>query len=87
MEALFKSVYELELPERLHTEQGQQFESDLFQLMCKRMGIRKTRTTPYHPESDGMVERFMRTLKDMVDKYVDIEGHHWDKNVMAHAMS
>ena len=51
------------------------------------MGIRKTRTTPYHPESDGMVERFMRTLKDMVAKYIDSIGLHWDENVNAYAMA
>ena len=87
LEALFDRVYELGVPERLHSDQGRQFESDMFQLMCKRMGIRKTRTTPYHPESDGMVERFMRTLKDMVAKYIDSEGLRWDRNVKAYAMA
>ena len=29
---------------------------------CKLLGIKKTRTTPYHPQSDGMIERFKRTL-------------------------
>ena len=87
LEALLDCVYELGVPERLHSDQGRQFESDMFQLMCKRMGIRKTRTTPYHPESDGMVERFMRTLKDMVAKYIDSEGLRWDRNVKAYAMA
>ena len=80
-------VYELGVPERLHSDQGPQFESIIFQELCKQLGIRKTRTTPYHPQSDGMVERFMRTLKDMVAKYVDAQGLTWDKGVKAYAMA
>jgi hypothetical protein len=34
----------------------------LFQEMCQMLGTIKTRTTPYHPKSDGMVERFNQTI-------------------------
>ena len=80
-------VYDMGVPERLHSDQGPQFESVLFQELCKQFGIRKTRTTPYHPQSDGMVERFMRTLKDMVAKYTDTQGLTWDDTVKAYAMA
>ncbi|XP_043222136.1 uncharacterized protein LOC122381712 [Amphibalanus amphitrite] len=73
--------------DRLHSDQGRQFESRVFQAMCQRLGIHKTRTTPYHPESDGMVERFNRTLKDMISKYVDAEGLHWDVDIKAYSMA
>ena len=53
----------------------------------QKIGIRKTRTTPYHPQSNGMVERFMRILKDMVAKYIDTAGFTWDKGVKAYAMA
>ena len=86
-ECLMDWVYELGVPERIHSDQGPQFESIVFQELCKQLGIRKTRTTPYHPQSDGMVERFMRTLKDMVAKYVDAQGLTWDKGVKAYAMA
>ena len=49
-------------PEQLHSDQGRQFESLLVAEICKLLGVRKTRTTPYHPQGDGMVERFNRTL-------------------------
>ena len=49
-------------PEQLHSDQGPQFESKLFAEMCRILGIHKTRTTPYHPEGDGLVERLNRTL-------------------------
>ena len=87
LEALLDWVHDFGVPERLHTDQGRQFEADLFQLMCEKLGIQKTRTTPYHPESDGMVERFMRTLKDIVAKYVDEEGLQWDINLKAYSMA
>ena len=80
-------VYDMGVPDRIHSDQGGQFESALFQCMCKRLGIQKTRTTPYHPESDGMVERFMRTLKDMVAKYVDPQGANWDADIKAYCMA
>ena len=45
-------------PEQLHSDQGRQFESILVAEICKVLGIKKTRTTPYHPQGGGMVERF-----------------------------
>lgn len=51
-------------PRTVHTDQGRNFESFLFQEMCELLEINKTRTTPYHPQSDGLVERLNRTLTD-----------------------
>ena len=53
-------------PEQLHSDQGRQFESHLVAEVCKLLGINKTRTTPYHPQSDGLIERFNRTLLSML---------------------
>lgn len=50
-------------PEKLTSDQGRQFESSLFSQLMTIMGIRKIRTTPYHPQSNGAVERWHRTLK------------------------
>ena len=44
-------------PREIHLDQGRQFESAVFQEMCKMLEISKTRTTPLHARSDGMVER------------------------------
>ena len=53
-------------PEQLHSDQGRQFESQLITEVCKLLNINKTRTTPYHPQCDGLVERFNRTLLNML---------------------
>ena len=46
--------------------------------MCNLFRIEKTRTTPYHPQSDGMVERMNRTIQDMLAKYVAEHQRDWD---------
>ncbi|VDI25057.1 Hypothetical predicted protein [Mytilus galloprovincialis] len=66
-------------PLELHSDQGRQYESQLFQSICKFLEIDKTRTTPGHPRSDGLVERSNRTIKDMISKYVRTDQRDWDR--------
>ena len=66
-EKLVNEVFmQFSIPEQLHSDQGRQFESKLIAKICHLLNIEKTRTTPYHPQSDGLVERFNRTLLDML---------------------
>jgi len=62
----------------LHTDQGQNFESTLMSEICKLLGIIKTRTTPYHPQSDGLVERFNHTLLTMLSIVAKDREQDWD---------
>jgi transposase InsO family protein len=54
--------------QRLHTDQDRNFENQIFEEMTSILCIKKTRTTPYQPQSDGMVERMNRTFKDILSK-------------------
>lgn len=65
-------------PETLHTDQGRNFESALMKEVCQLLGVTKTRTTPYHPQSDGMVERFNRTLLSMLSTAIEDDEKDWD---------
>ena len=66
------------VPTKIHSDQGRQFESNLFAEMCDLLQIEKTRTTAYHPQSDGMVERFNRTLCAMLSAFVEDNHRNWD---------
>ena len=81
-EAVFKGwIKRFGCPRELHSDQGKQFESLLFQELCKYLQIHKTRTTPYHPRSDGLVERLNRTIKEMLSKYISSNQNIWDKYI------
>ncbi|XP_055922841.1 uncharacterized protein LOC129953626 [Eupeodes corollae] len=49
--------------------------------VCGLLVIKKTRTTPLHPQSDGMVERFNRTLKEHLCKIVDNNQRDWFRHI------
>ena len=79
------------VPEQLHSDQGRQFESQLIKEVCKLLKVEKTRTTPYHPQGDGLVERFNQTLLNMLaicakDHPVEWE-HHIQKVCMVYNSS
>ena len=54
------------MPAVIHSDQGWEFENKVIQELCLLCGAHKTRTTLYHPESDGLLERFNRTLLMML---------------------
>lgn len=67
-ETIAKAVYEgwitrFGCPSRLSSDQGRQFESNLFAQLLKLFGIKRIRSSPYHPQSNGVIERWHRSLK------------------------
>ena len=74
------------LLEVIHTDQGAQFESDLFQELCRLWGVDKSRTTPYRPKGNGIVERNNRVLGDSLRALLTGRGQEeWDL-ILPHLM-
>lgn len=68
-------------PYDLHSDQGKNFESEVFKELCQLLEIRKTRTSPANPRCNGQCERFNRTLIRMVKAYIKGQQREWDKNL------
>ena len=67
------------IPPEILTDQGSNFTSQLLAELYRLLHIRPIRTSPYHPQTDGLVERFNQTLKSMLRKVATQEGEAWDK--------
>ena len=78
LDAMFDVFSCYGLPKVLLTDQGSVFTSRLTKAMCTQFGITKIQTTPYHPQSDGALERFHASLKGML-KRSGGEIKEWDK--------
>jgi transposase InsO family protein len=66
-------------PQAVLTDRGTNFLSVLVNEICVLFKIKQMRTTSYHPQTDGLVERFNRTLCDMLACYLNKEPKEWDK--------
>jgi len=69
------------LPKSLVTDCGTEFLSHVFKEVCRLLKIKQTSTTPYHPQSNGSLERSHRTLGDYLRSFVDKDPQNWDTYV------
>ncbi|XP_077148857.1 uncharacterized protein LOC143809698 [Ranitomeya variabilis] len=66
------------IPKQILTDQGTPFMSRVMKELCRLLQIDQLRTSVYHPQTDGLVERFNKTLKQMLRKAIDKDGKNWD---------
>ena len=68
-------------PRLMHCDRAPEFEGLVISDLCKMLEVQKTRTTPYHPQSDGQAERNNRTLESMLAAMVNDNRNNWDEYV------
>ena len=81
MDCLLPFFARFGLPREVQTDQGTNFMSNTFQQSLYQLGIKQFRSSAYHPESQGALERYHQTLKTMIRKYCMDTQEEWDKGI------
>jgi transposase InsO family protein len=66
------------VPEKLLTDQGANFMSNIFKETCRLLQISKLATCAYHPQTNGQCERQHKTLQEYLRHYVNADQSNWD---------
>ena len=61
------------IPEKILSDQFTNFTSQVVDSLWELFDVHTLRTTAYHPQADGITERFNRTIKDMLTQFVEQE--------------
>ena len=69
------------IPSRILHDQGREFENKLFHFLEQHYGIDRARTTPYHPQTNGLVERMNSTLLNMMRTLPEHKKRRWPEEV------
>lgn len=75
---LFLLFSRVGIPQEILTDQGTPFMSRLMADLCHLLKVKQLRTSVYHPQTDGLVERFNQTLKQILWRVVAENGRDWD---------
>ncbi|KAL0149347.1 hypothetical protein M9458_055385 [Cirrhinus mrigala] len=75
---LFLLFTRVGLPSEILTDQGTPFMSRLMADLCRLLKVKQVRTSVYHPQTDGLVERFNQTLKQMLRRVAAEDKKDWD---------
>jgi len=69
------------LPQAIQSDQGSNFMSGLFQQVLHQLGIQQFKSSAYHPQSQGALEWFHQTLKNMLKKHCLEQEKEWNEGV------
>ena len=69
------------MPEQLLSDRGTNFLSELIKGVCDILGVKKINTSGYHPQTDGLVEKFNSTLVNMIAKCCETKKRDWDDHL------
>ena len=81
VKALIKFFTFVGLPKSVQSDQGSNFMSGIFQQVMHELGIKQYRSSAYNPESQGALERFHQTLKNMIRSYCFYTEKDWDEGM------
>ena len=81
VKALVKFFTFVGLPKSIQSDQGSNFMSGLFQQVMYELKIKQYKSSAYHPESQGALERFHQTLKNMIRTYCYDTEKDWDEGI------
>ena len=81
LKALIKFFTLFGLPKSIQSDQGTNFMAHAFQQVMNQLGIKQYKSSAYHPESQGALERFHQTLKTMIRMYCIENSRDWDEGV------
>ena len=81
VDALVKFFTFVGLPKSVQSDQGSNFMSGIMQQVMCQLSIKQYRSSTYHPESQGVLERFHQTLKNMIRAYCTQYQSEWDQGI------
>ncbi|KYO47571.1 hypothetical protein Y1Q_0019684 [Alligator mississippiensis] len=72
---------QLGFPSKILTDRGGNFLAEVMKCLWECCGVKHLKTTAYHPQTNGLIERFNGTLKGMLNAYVDCNPNDWDEKL------
>jgi len=70
-------------PEEILSDRGQAFTGEVMHHLARLCGINQKFTSGYHPQTNGLTERFNRTIQEVLSKFVNPQQSNWDELLQA----
>jgi hypothetical protein len=80
-EALIEIFSRVGVPDEILSDQGTQFTADVMREVLRLLSVSQLHSTPYHPQTNGLVEKFNSTIKTMLKKLMSEKPRDWDRYI------